>query len=215
MHVFEHFNDPFKVLGVMKKHLSPNGKIIIEVPHFGGYHHQHLYFYNLQFLDRLCKDNKMKIIDYEIQNSSLHIVVTHEYNQQYDSILIPNSLKWSLEKAHDYFSNFHANVKRINELLKKSNGKKIFWWGAGSSSVIYLNQIDKTVLDQLLLIVIDGDSNKWGRYIPGFRGLQVLPYNVITDQVVEVVIIASSFHREIMNTMEKNHIIASYVEYVC
>jgi SAM-dependent methyltransferase len=62
MHVFEHFRNPFSILESIKKQLSPVGKIIIEVPYFSGYYHQHLFFYNFSFLRKLCSDKNLKII---------------------------------------------------------------------------------------------------------------------------------------------------------
>ncbi len=214
MHVYEHFNDPFTILDAMKKSLSSSGKIIIEVPFFDGYHHQHLFFYNLDFFERLCKDKKMKIVAYDTQRDTLHIVITHKDNQQYKSVKVPNSLKWSLEKARQSYENFNLTIDRINILLQSNIGKKVYWWGAGSSSVIYLNQIERTLLAQSSLVIIDGDSNKWGRYIPGFDGLRVLSNKTISKQNVDLIIIASSFYQEIKEDMAENDISATFVEII-
>jgi hypothetical protein len=212
MHVFEHFQDPFTILESIKKKLSSMGKIIMEVPYFSGYYHQHLFFYSLTFLRRLCSDKNLKIVglDLDIAGETLRVVMTHLSNNRYEEKITDlerpgDILGLSSKKVAD----FGSKVTRIKSLLL--NKRRVFWWGAGSSSVIYLSQIEKDILENTALTVIDGDKNKWGLYIPVIN-LKVIPFTVLKNRKIDYLIIASSFSDEICETLRINDIFAKRVE---
>jgi hypothetical protein len=87
---------------------------------------------------------------------------------------------------------------RIEKFI--GNADKIYWWGAGSISVEYLN-IFKTDKE---IIVIDGDNEKWGFYIPGVN-LKVYPASIIYGKEIDHLVIASMFHAEIETKMNKEN----------
>lgn len=210
MHVFEHFDKPFEILESMKKQLAPSGKIIIEVPNFDGFHHQHLFFYNSYFFDKLCKGLNLKIIDKNIDMGALRVVIVHEKNDMYDAVNVDESKDQILKYATDRYTGFEKHINQINETLAKNLGKKVFWWGAGSLSVIYLNQINKDILDKVELVILDGDHNKYDFYVPGIN-LKVNSYEMIKNSSVNAMIIASSFYKEIQRTMDNNNIRANEI----
>ncbi len=209
MHVFEHFSDPFAILRAMKKQLSSSGKIIVEVPHFSGYHHQHLFFYNLIFLHKLCADNEMKIVDINVKDETLRVVITHLANKTYkeaDILENPDKIK---ALASDLNNSLKRETLRLSDLLIEH--KTVFWWGAGSSSVIFLNQIPKDILSKIDLTIIDGDENKWQKYVPGLN-IKVQPFDVLKGKSVDLMIIASQFHEEIITTIRENNIAVKKIE---
>ena len=205
MHVFEHFENPFVFLDVMKNQLSPNGKIIIEVPDFGGYHHQHLYFYNLPFFRRLCNEKSLKIVDYIIEKDAMRVVLVLKENNTYPEKEITITARDISERAKKIHSTFLKKINMLNNFINACSGKKVVWWGAGSSSVISLNQLDEVTLNSIE--VIDGDKQKWDCFIPG-TNLKVHSFFTIKDKKVECMVIASSLCAEIKKTMEENNITA-------
>lgn len=209
MHVFEHFSDPFSILSTMKKQLSPLGKIIIEVPYFSGYYHQHLFFYNLNFLKLLCSEINLKIVETDIEGAILRIVVTHMKNIQYEEALIAEGYEEILKLASMQYESFKNSVVKLEDLLQKY--KLVYWWGAGSSSTIFLNQIDKAVLEKVDLTIVDGDKDKWGMFIPGLN-FKVNPFTIMKGKAVDCLIIASSFYNEISDTLIDNNISVRNVE---
>lgn len=210
-HVFEHFSDPFSVLEAIKKNLAPNGKIIIEVPYFNGYHHQHLFFYNLSFLKRLCKDKACKIIAKSICNGILRVVITHNNNEQYCEVNIEENQNEIVESAVQLYDKFKMQGKKLNEILKNNSHKKVYWWGTGILSVLYLNQIERGILENIELVILDGDENKVGSFVPGVN-IKVNYYEQIKNSKVDLIIIASTFYNEIADTMKRNNIIAEKIE---
>ena len=209
MHVFEHFPDPFSALRIMKEQLSPFGKIIIEVPYFSGYHHQHLFFYNRSFLKKLCLDNNLKIIDINMDNKILRVAITHFSNKTYKEVPITENLYKIKELALSLNKKLKNRILKLNNLFLEHTS--VFWWGAGSSSVIFLNQIDKAILNKIDLTVVDGDSNKWQKYIPGLN-IEVQPFNILQGKPIELLIIASELYKEIFATISKNNISAKRIE---
>ena len=211
MHVFEHFSNPFLIIEAIKKQLAPSGKIVIEVPYFSGYHHQHLFFYSVNFLKRLCIDNELKIIHLDIEDSIVRIAVTHANNQEYDAVRVEINAKENLDRVLRYYEKFRDTIIKVNTLLKGK--EKVYWWGAGSSSVILLNQIDKGLLKKKGLVIIDGDRNKWGMYVPGLN-IEVNPFTILKDNSIDCLVIASSFYNEISDTIKQNNINAKEVHVV-
>ena len=209
MHVFEHFSDPFAILRAMKKQLSSSGKLIIEVPYFSGYHHQHLFFYNLIFLRKLCADNDMKIVDINVNDEILRVVITHLTDKTYKEAAIAENPDKIKALASNLNNSFKSETSRLCDLLLEHT--TVFWWGAGSSSVIFLNQIPKDILNKIDLTVIDGDENKWQKYIPGLN-VKVQSFDVLKGKSVDLVIIASQLHKEIITTIRENNISVKKIE---
>lgn len=211
MHVLEHFEDPFFVLQLMKSCLSKNGKIIIEVPDFSGFHHQHLFFFSSDFFINLSKDIgfDLEYCEEDMESSALRIILTNTSIKNLDKNgITQNSLKEKISKLE---SDLKLKTEYINELVK--NKSEIYWWGAGSLSIIYLNMIDKNILNKLNLFIIDGDPEKWNKHISG-TDLKVQSFTIIENREIELLIIASSFKDEIMKTISNFNIKAKEIKFL-
>jgi SAM-dependent methyltransferase len=220
IHVFEHLPHPFNLLEMMRDQLTPNGKIIIEVPdftegNFSNYNHQHLFYYNFPFLETMCKKYNLKIIAYEADTemAALRIVLVHKTNNLFAPVTSGYEDGRILAIAESFSEKFNERVESIETVFKNNEGKKVFWWGAGSVSVIYLNQMDKSVLSKVNLVVVDGDPNKWGCIIPGLN-TRVNSYMEYEGSTIPFLIIASSFSKEIKATMDKHSIHAEKTEVI-
>lgn len=200
MHVFEHFPNPFAILGAMKKQLSDGGRIVIEVPNFGGYHSQHLFFYTGEFFQKLASDFGLIVTYCDIGNV-IRVVLLKADKCVTDVQNIFSGDIQSMVKAVQ--ADFDKKVNLLNSII--ADKKKIFWWGAGSASVIFLNQLDENVLKSTEIVVVDGDRSKSGNFIPGLE-IEVLPFDILKSEIIEHLVIASSFHKEIKQTISKNNI---------
>ena len=199
MHVFEHFNNPVAILKNMRHQLSPQGLIFIEIPNFDGYHHQHLFFYNTHCIRNLASQAKLKVIHEEIDNEYAALRVVLARNDAPMPSSSPTEEKQAtLEKAARMQRDFDATVENLRKFLK--NAGNVAWWGAGSTSVAYLNQIDQTVLPSLS--IYDGDPQKIGMTIPGV-GLKVENCLDLTGKTLGSLVIASSFHAEIRERLKE------------
>lgn len=211
MHVFEHFKNPFRILEAMKSCLSPSGKIVIEVPDFDGYNHQHLFFYNLSFLKRLCGEKGLKIVESVMTQGSLRVVAVHDSNKGFEEIGYSEYQDAIIEVAVKKHDRFKKSTSMLNHLLGEKTQGKIYWWGAGTSSVIFLNQINKDLLNKMDLTIVDGDEKKWGMYIPGLN-IEVQPFSILSNKSLDTLIIASQLYKEIQMTCERNNICVTNVE---
>jgi hypothetical protein len=140
----------------------------------------------------------------------LEVVIIHGANSGHEEKIL------DLETPEDILGlsskqsiDFKNKVARINGLLRDK--KMVFWWGAGSSSVIYLSQVEKEIFKKAGLSVIDGDKNKWGLYLP-VANLKVTPFTVLKGKKIDYLIIASSFFNEIRKTLRINDILAETIE---
>jgi len=211
MHVLEHFPDPFSALRTMLTHLSPSGKIILEVPNVCGFQHEHLFYFSWPFFRRMAKDLALKILDADVDDSTIRLVLSREGREvektQFDQIQLENIL----EKVGAERIAFKNNVQALKDLMAQSAGKTILWWGSGMASVIYLNQLDQTQLRDSGIRIVDGDSNRWGQFIPG-PNLLIESFNEFKNQRVDILCIASSFHKEIAERAKAENILVQSIQ---
>jgi len=209
MHVFEHFPNPFSILDHMLSRLSDNGKIIIEVPNFSGFHHQHLYYYTPFFIRRLSKDKELTLAYLKSSPDFLRFIV-QKTNGGSREAGTDESIETVIARALKIQTEFLQKIRYIEQVLVQAGGQKIYWWGAGSASTILLNQIDKTILNQSEIVIIDGDTTKTGHFIPGVN-YKIHDCRILNNSTVDTLIIASSFYPEIKNVMKNNNISAKSI----
>ncbi|MBN2299072.1 MAG: class I SAM-dependent methyltransferase [Deltaproteobacteria bacterium] len=211
VHTFEHFENPFRILKDMISCLKEDGKIFIEVPNFEGYHHEHLFFYNAYFMDRMFHEAGLKLIDISYETVAfkkdfyLRCVAVRAENPDYPEFRISERLKDAESIAHSIAERYKDLYERITTFTQADKSGNVYWWGAGSASVVFLNNIDKSILDNKKFIVVDGDKEKLGKFIPGV-GLEVYPYSILKDLKAESLIVASSHFTEIQKTLRENDI---------
>lgn len=209
MHVFEHFEDPFSIFKLMSETLNDTGRIVIEVPDFGGFHVQHLFYYNIYFMQVLARDNNLKIIYHCVENDSLRVVFVKAENTHFHDIEVAFFKASYIDNLSTFKQRCDASRSRINDFLR--NKGRVVWWGAGSASVILLNGVEKDILDSTEIIVVDGDKNKVDCIMPGVN-IKVSYFEVIRNKHVNNLIIASSFYKEIFETMKAHGITYDHVE---
>ncbi len=211
MHVFEHFADPAGMLKALAGKLTKTGKLIIEVPDFGGYHHQHLFFYTFETLRGLVREASLTVTGGIRDGAVIRLTVgpgpkmsTSHDTQEFNRATTKN-------RAAFLMGDLCRTTAKLRALFTAH--KSVHWWGAGSSSVMWLNQIGAGILKRAELTVVDGDSAKWGLYIPGVN-VEVKPYSILAGETVDLMIIASEFSDEIKATMRANRIQAKKIEVV-
>lgn len=209
MHVFEHFEDPFSIFKLMSETLNDTGRIVIEVPDFGGFHVQHLFYYNIYFMQVLARDNDLKIIYHCVENDSLRVVFVRAENTHVNDIEVAFDKTSYIDNLSIFKQRCDASRSRANDFLRKAG--HVVWWGAGSASVILLNGIEKAVLDSTEIIVVDGDKNKVDCTVPGVN-FKVSYFETFRNQHLSNLVIASSFYKEIFETMKAHGITYDHVE---
>jgi SAM-dependent methyltransferase len=208
VHTFEHFEDPFSILRTLIDNLDPEGKIIIVVPNMEGYHHEHRFFYNEHFLKRVFADCGLKIIDIVYETVSfksryhLACVAVRKDNNKYTEYPVTMTLEDAYNEAIEISKRYTDIHESFVRFLIDSESDVIYWWGAGSASVIMLNNIYRPVLGGREIVVVDGSSDNLGKFIPG-TGELVHSFKCMKRADV---IIASSYYNEILQTIKMNGI---------
>jgi hypothetical protein len=151
---------------------------------------------------KLCRDKHLKIVEHDTTSPALRIVVTHRSNDQYPEIKCPEKPQAIIEKVTTYRNSYLKKLNKINRLLREN--KEVYWWGAGTLSVLLLNEIDSALIKKIRM-VIDGDKRRDGFFIPGVN-IRVSFYESIKGKRLDFLIINSEFHKEILEAAEKNSI---------
>ncbi len=212
MHVFEHFPDPFSVLEEMKRALAPSGSITLEVPHLEGFVHQHLFFYNMPFMRRLCREHGLKIVSAETDEMILRVVLAHGDDHRSEKTETGEATKdMIIRRARDNYRKFTEQVARLNTLVQAYREKTLFWWGAGSTGVVYLNQLRPAIRQGTQIEIVDGDKSKWGCYVPGPL-LPVRSSETLKHRSVDCLVIASQFEGEIREALRSFNVIPKRIE---
>jgi len=200
-HVFEHFPDPFQIFKDMLRCLKDDGCIIIEVPDFDGYHHQHLFYYSPEFFIRFAEDIGVFLKEISVFPTGLFAVFAKtkpsasEINYTYDTV----------NKALQTENRIKTAVKKLCDFFEKHEGKTIYWWGSGTLSIMSLAYLKK-LMPKAMIKVIDNDITRQGNFIPG-TDLQITTSEHLTGQYLDVVVIASSFVDEIIEENKRKGII--------
>jgi SAM-dependent methyltransferase len=211
MHVFEHFSAPWLILKTLKNSLQKQGKIIIEVPDFCGFYHFHLFFFHRFFFQRLARENGLKVIEAVQKMEALRLVLVHAENSRFPEFPMQDVQQELLERSRNRLRSFEKQVLKLRDLFQRHRGETIYWWGAGSASILLLHQIPEELRKAVDLRILDGDPGKWGNGIPG-TGLLVQPFRTVAGMNLNVLLIVSSFAAEIRQTMEEQAIHASTLE---
>ncbi|MDD1664202.1 MAG: class I SAM-dependent methyltransferase [Methanomicrobiales archaeon] len=213
MHVFEHFPDPFRILTLMLSRLAPSGRIVIEVPDLGGYHHQHLFYYSIPFFARLCRDYGLKIVEVTRDMDALRLVIARSDDDSHAGVPVDGDIGSVIARAGRIGADQREKMRKIEEILTARKGETVYWWGAGSASTVILNQMSPEILSRVNLIVVDGDRRKAGLFVPGVN-LGIHSFEILRNREIGLLVIGSSFYDEIQETLRDSSILPEEIHVV-
>ncbi len=201
MHVWEHLSDPFDCLKILLQHLTPEGKIFIEVPNFTGFQHEHLFYFNRPFIRRLCDEWNLGLEILESNETILRFALNPNLGKkEVDTSASPSDDREKVIRKVTEETRRRADLLTllIHQLSTADDHTKFIWWGSGMGSVIILNQLPPSLFNQLgpRLLVTDGDPSRAGLFIPGVS-LPIQPLETMRGLQVENLFIASTYVKEI------------------
>ena len=194
--------------------LKDDGLAVIEVPYvrqliehgeFDTIYHEHLCYFSVMALDLLFRRHHLYLNHLEpqaIHGGSLRLFV--EKRDRPGTAVrsyLETERQLGLDRL-DYYQGFSARVNAIRadlvQLLGdlKSQGKRIAAYGAAAKGTIMLNyaRIGPETLD----FVVDRNTNKHGRYVPGVR-LRIEPTEkLLEEQPDYALILPWNFQEEIL-----------------
>ena len=188
--VLEHIKDPVEFLKTIQSSFDkldnfylylevPNSTLTFRFGRFYDYYYEHCNYFSINTFKYLADKMNMEIVN-----------LSTEMDGELISVLM------SKEKLNfnDIKNSIDINRSEIlNELKKKIlGGKKIIAWGASGNGVQILNnlKINKSIVPY----VIDSDTSKQGRFIPGTFQKIISPEEAAIYEP-DVVIVLTQFHK--------------------
>jgi SAM-dependent methyltransferase len=183
----------------------PYVKDLIEHGEFDTIYHEHLCYFSVTALRALFSRHGLyitRVVPLAIHGGSLRVFVGKE-NRPEDSVrqYIESEQRLGLDRL-DYYAEFSKRVDQIrtelNELLHGLKGRnaRIVGYGAAAKGTIMLNYVG--IGQETLDFVVDRNTHKQGRYIPGVRLPIAAPERVLAEQPDYVLILPWNFKDEIM-----------------
>ncbi|MDB6014348.1 MAG: C-methyltransferase [Gammaproteobacteria bacterium] len=183
----------------------PYVKDLIEHGEFDTIYHEHLCYFSITALRALFSRHGLyitRVVPLSIHGGSLRVFVEKQ-NRPEQSVhdYIESEQRLGLDRL-DYYADFSNRVNQIrtelNELLQGLKEKKarIVGYGAAAKGTIMLNYVG--IGQETLDFVVDRNTHKQGRYIPGVRLPIASPERVLAEQPDYVLILPWNFKDEIM-----------------
>ena len=218
-HVFAHVDDVHDFLRGVKRLLAPDGVLVVEVPYFGELidklefdtiYHEHLSYFALAPVARLCDDHGLSLVDAEPVGLHGGSVILHirrgqrpgtarlermRANERRRGLLEPATLVAFAGKVAAWKS-------RFEELLAATvaRGGRLIGYGAAAKANTLLNYCPDVA--RTLACILDRSPHKQGRYTPGTH-VRVVPADDWEPlKATHMVILAWNFRDEIMRQMK-------------
>ena len=183
----------------------PYVKDLIEHGEFDTIYHEHLCYFSVTALRALFSRHGLyitRVVPLSIHGGSLRVFVEKQ-NRPEQSVhdYIESEQRLGLDRL-DYYADFSNRVNQIrtelNQLLQGLKEKKarIVGYGAAAKGTIMLNYVG--IGQETLDFVVDRNTHKQGRFIPGVRLPIAAPERVLAEQPDYVLILPWNFKDEIM-----------------
>jgi SAM-dependent methyltransferase len=183
----------------------PYVKDLIEHGEFDTIYHEHLCYFSITALRALFSRHGLyitRVVPLSIHGGSLRVFVEKQ-NRPEQSVhdYIESEQRLGLDRL-DYYADFSNRVNQIrtelNELLQglKERKARIVGYGAAAKGTIMLNYVG--IGQETLDFVVDRNTHKQGRFIPGVRLPIASPERVLAEQPDYVLILPWNFKDEIM-----------------
>jgi SAM-dependent methyltransferase len=215
--VLAHVPDVNGVVTGIGRVLADDGVAVIETPYvrdlierleFDTIYHEHLFYYSLTALQRLCDRNGVRIVDVEripIHGGSLRVFAAPAATASEPAPAVAALLE---EEAGlglatlAYFQGFGDKVEALKgQLLAlldslKDQGDRIAAYGAAAKGTVLLNAFG--IGTERIEFVADRSDHKQGRFMPGVHIPIVGPEKLLEEMPDEVLLLAWNFADEIL-----------------
>lgn len=162
--------------------------------------HDHLTYFTVTTLERICNRFGLKIIDVsraEHKGGSVNFVISKniaKWSTQSSVAQLIQREEWMNCNEESFSGNLKKSIEKIalkvNQLIKSEDFKTIYGIGASISTTHLINQFK---LASIITNILDDDPSKHGKFAPG-TGLQVLPLNHLASDKQDLVIVLAWQH---------------------
>lgn len=220
-HVFAHVDDVHDFLEGVDRWLAKNGVLIIEVPYLGELiarlefdtiYHEHLSYFALRPVERLCAQHGLRLLDAEPIELHGGSVILHIRRQ--DPSFPPSEALAALLRAEDarglarpealtaFGQRVQAWKSRFQEFVGqlREAGADIIGYGAAAKANTLLNYCPE--VGRSLRMILDKSPLKHGYYTPGTH-VPVEPVERwVSDPATHLLILAWNFREEIVRQLQ-------------
>jgi SAM-dependent methyltransferase len=181
--VMAHVPDIRGFVAGIRHALKPDGVAVIEVPYvrdlvehceFDTVYHEHVFYFSLTALVRLCAAEGLAVTDVErlqIHGGSLRLFITHGGTPSARvQALLGQEQTLGIESP-EYYATFAAAVNTLRDTVVtllhhlKAGGATVAAYGAAAKGSTLLNYFG--IDDKMLDFVADRSIHKQGHYMPG------------------------------------------------
>ena len=183
----------------------PYVKDLIEHGEFDTIYHEHLCYFSVTALRTLFRRHGLfitRVVPLSIHGGSLRVFVEKQNRPEHSvEQYIESEQRLGMDRL-DYYADFSNRVTEIrselSQLLQglKDRKARIVGYGAAAKGTIMLNYVG--IGQETLDFVVDRNTHKQGRFIPGVRLPIASPERVLAEQPDYVLILPWNFKDEIM-----------------
>ena len=216
--VLAHVSDTNGFVAGIKALLKDTGVASIEFPYvrdlidqgqFDTIYHEHLCYFSLTSVDRLFRRHQLFIN--EVRRLPIHGGSLRLYIEKREAVgesvthLLAQEKQLGLDSA-DYYRDFGQRVQAFRERMRslltdlKQQGHRIAAYGAAAKGTIMVNYLG--VDTGTIEYVVDRNSHKQGRYVPGARLPICDPGRLAEDRPDYCVILPWNFRDEIVRQQQ-------------
>jgi SAM-dependent methyltransferase len=215
--VFAHVDNVKDFMQSCKILMKEDGILVLEFPYIVDFiegfemdtvYHEHLSYFSIVPLMRLCSEFNMKIFSvekFDIHGGTVRVSITNEDSERMieasvsefvgkeidgDFCEVDKYLDWAF-KSHEIIRDFGDNIRALN-----AEGKKVAAFAASAKGNTLMNCAKLTNED--IRVIIDETPEKIGHYSPG-TGIQIKGVKFLEEYQPDYLVILSwNFADEIM-----------------
>lgn len=168
--------------------------------------HEHLEYYGLKQVQRICQQANLKLVDCEfndVNGGSFSVVAVHAKNS---NIPVSNNLKQAIIKEEGYYKEFpnifEKFLNSVNELPLKfkilreradSEGVNIYCLGASTKGNVLLQYCGLNNTN--IASIGEVNADKYGKYTPGSKIKIVGQEDILTDKNAYFIVLPWHFKK--------------------
>ena len=202
-HVLEHTFHPKNFFSLISKSLKPGEKMFFSVPNMqemikryyaNAMNFEHTLYLNEKIIEYFLKRFSFKIIKKKFFQKDHSIFYATQKVSKKSKIVFKNEFNRNKNLFKIFFDHFDAQVKVINNHLKKYPNKNIFLFGGHIFSQFLINN---GLLEDKILFILDNDKSKHKKRLYGTK-LKILSPNILSNYTKPLVVLrAGVYSKEI------------------
>ena len=232
--VFAHVDNVKDFIDASKNLLSKDGVLVLEFPYlvdfienneFDTIYFEHLSYFSLIPIMRLCANSDMKIIDAEkksIHGGTIRVSIAHENSKYEVNRSVSTYVNEEIKKGYNNIDVYLGWSDKVNEMIENLNlnlqaiNGNCIGFGASAKGNTLLNS--SKIDNKLIKFIADETPEKIGKYSAG-TGIKIVSKDVIKEDDSEFcLILAWNFKDELMaklNPIYKGKYLIPIPELVC